>query len=111
MQGIKGKIVYSKGGENGKGNEEKKGERRTGGKDCLLRIQFMQHIQRFQFGEAGDVEAVVFVQDVENALAGRAREAEDVHGGIVHAEKGGQKPGFFVAKEVGMEWLAVGIAA
>lgn len=56
------------------------------------------------------METVVLVQNVEDALASVAREAEDVHGGIVHAEEEGEVFRLVVLQEMGVGWLCAAIA-
>lgn len=59
----------------------------SGGKDLG------EHGERFQFGEARQVQAVVVVDVAEQAAALRSREAEEVHRGIVHAHEAWQAGG------------------
>ena len=72
-----------------------------------LGIQFLQHLQGLEFREARNVETVVLVEDMQDALTLLTRESEKMHGGIIHTEKCGEHPCLFIAKEMGMKRLAV----
>ena len=56
------------------------------------------------------MEAVVFIQHMEDALTRLSREAEQVHGGIFHAEQRRQGFRFLRLEKIGMIRLAVAIA-
>ena len=71
----------------------------------------MQDFQGLEFGEVGDVEAVVEVEHVEDALPFTAGEAEEVHGGVVHAEECGKGGGLGSVEEMGMGGLTVAVGA
>ena len=48
-------------------------------------IEFLKDLQGLQFGEVGEVEAVVDDGDLEEAVALVVGETEEMHGGVVHA--------------------------
>ena len=59
----------------------------------------------------GNVETVVGVEDLEDALAFATGESEEVHGGIVHTEKGGKVLCFLSLEKMGMGRTMVTISA
>ena len=73
------------------------------------RIQIVENFKGFQFGEVGDVKAIVLVEDVEDALASVAREAEEAGCRVLHAEERGQELRLFVMEEVGVWGLSVAV--
>ena len=72
--------------------------------NCLLLVELLKDTQGLQLGEVGEVEAVVDDGDFEQAVALEVGEAEEMHGGVVHAHHELQLVGLARKEHVAMEW-------
>ena len=70
----------------------------------LLLVELLKDTQGLQLGEVGEVEAVVDDGDFEQAVALEVGEAEEMHGGVVHAHHELQLVGLAGKEHVAMEW-------
>jgi hypothetical protein len=66
--------------------------------------QLLKDCERFELREIGEVEAVIDDGDFKETVALDVREAEKVHGGIVHTHHQLELVGLGGEEHVAMEW-------